>query len=227
MRVLILEDNTDLREILMQILNREGFQCTGAGTIKEAKDLIKNQMFYLYLLDVTLPDGSSLSLCEMIKENDPDALVLFNTVNEEEDKAVQALEKGADDYIRKTPQMKELRARIHRAVKNKKERETKGVFYTADLKIDTEKQSVIKNNQVIKFGKMEFSILTAIITAKGRIITSDFILENFMDTEYDFKGKNAVFVHINRIRKKLGDWNGKPYIETKHGVGFRWMHKVE
>ncbi|WP_343210160.1 response regulator transcription factor [Anaerolentibacter hominis] len=227
MRALVIEDDKELQKVLIRILEKENFVCTGIETLKEAVPLVKKTRFYLYLIDVRLKDGSGLSLCQMIRDLNPGALILVNTANKVEEDVVLALQRGADDYIEKTAKMQEMRARIQMAVKRKRDSETKEVYYSGDIKLDLTRKVMYKELKPVVLTKKEYNIATTIMTAKGRIVSQDYLLQSFMDTADRAKSSGTLSTHITHIRQKLGTWEGKGYIEARYGEGFYWNHRVD
>ena len=225
-KLLIVEDNHTLLHSLTELLEAKDFICDTAHSMAEAIAILHCKHDYdLYLLDLTLPDGSGLDVCKFIRKNNH-APVIFLTATNCEETIITALQAGADDYITKPFRMGELTARIQALLRRSKLYQSSSLIHTADLVLDLENNSVTRNNTPINLRPMEFSILSQLIQADTRIVHRNILLENIWDNNGNFVDENTLSVHISRLRNNLGTYNNARYFETIWGIGYRWIHKI-
>ena len=202
MDIFLLEDDDAIAMGLTYSLEPEGYQVTRASTVKEAMRLMAERPFSLYILDLTLPDGSGYDVCRKIKEKG-DFPVIILTVMEEEVNVVMGLELGADDYITKPFRVRELLARMKSVLRRYTKETADGVLRYKELCIYTNEGRVEKNH-------------------KGMILSRNQLLENIWDVEGDFVNDNTLTVYIKRLRGKIETDPAEPeYIQTVRGRGYR------
>ena len=153
MKILILEDDQAIGMGLEYSLTNEGFEVDLAENVKSAYELIKENIYSLFILDLTLPDGSGYEVCRKIKENG-DFPVIFLTAMEDEVNIVMGLELGGDDYITKPFRIKELTARIKTVLRRYGKNTSDGVVRVGDLAINTKEMSVTKAGEPIVLTSM-------------------------------------------------------------------------
>lgn len=230
-KILVIDDERDIREMLKEYLEMEGYEAITAANAKEAeKQLWKKPD--LILLDVAMPGTDGVEFCEQIR-GDVLAPILFLTARETESDRIKGLKAGGDDYITKPFSMEELFARIEahlrreeRNGRNEKASEEKGKkrqeCVEGDLVIDFAGYRVLKNGLDTELTKTEFQIVELLYSNKGQVFTKEKIYVTLRG--FDGEGDASVITeHIRRIRKKLGTSNGKEYIETLWGIGYKWI----
>ncbi|MDR2832802.1 MAG: response regulator transcription factor [Streptococcaceae bacterium] len=212
MNILILEDDQMIAYGLIYALEQEGYQVTHFETIKQARNYIENQpsTFHLALLDMQLPDGEGTQIAEMLS-----IPIIFLTIIDDEERIVHAFENGAADYVTKPFRIKELLARIKRAIGSSK---NDGQLMIGNLKIDTNAAKVYAGEELIELTALEYRLLLIFAMNKGQILTRQQILESIWDAAGEFVEDNTLSVYMKRLRKKLGNWVD---IQTVRGMGYR------
>lgn len=219
MNVFLLEDDEAIGIGLKYSLENEGYTVTIATSVKSAFEIINKEKFALYILDLTLPDGSGYDVCKKIKSIG-DFPVIFLTAYDDEVNVVMGLELGADDYISKPFRVKELIARI-KSVLRRYNRESKGIINIGNVLINTNKATVFKNGQEVILTAMEYKLFLILLNNRGTILSRNKLLEYIWDVEGDFVNDNTLTVYIKRLRDKIEDDPSAPMIiKTIRGLGY-------
>ena len=223
-KILIIEDEPDIRRNLEYNLGREGFNASSVGTLDKAYKKIKSKKFDLILLDLMLPDGSGLDFCKKIKSNsetEATPVVILTAKDDEVDKVV-GFELGADDYVTKPFSVRELILRI-KAILKRSDTKTKEVVEVerqfGDLKIDVDSHEVHVDSQLIELTALEFRLLKELVDKRGRVQSRDQLLSEVWGYNAEVTTR-TVDTHIKRLREKLGSM-GK-YVQTIRGVGYKF-----
>ncbi len=216
--ILLIEDNETIIMGLKYSLEQEGFKVISSKTEKEAIQCLNNNKIDLVLLDITLPDGNGFDICKLIKQKF-DIPVIFLTAQDEETSVVIGLDLGADDYIVKPFRTRELISRINSVLRRyDKSVEKANIIQYKNIKIDTNKAKVYKDNEEIIFTSLEYRILLMLFTNQDKLITREQLLDKIWDIAGNFVNDNTLTVYIKRIREKLADEN---IIKTVRGLGYR------
>ena len=219
MNVFLLEDDEAIGIGLKYSLENEGYTVTIATSVNSAYEIINKEKFALYILDLTLPDGSGYDVCKKIKTIG-DFPVIFLTAYDDEVNVVMGLELGADDYISKPFRVKELIARI-KSVLRRYNRESKGIIKIGNVLINTNKATVFKNGQEVILTAMEYKLFLILLNNRGNILSRNKLLEYIWDVEGDFVNDNTLTVYIKRLRDKIEDDPSAPMIiKTIRGLGY-------
>lgn len=219
MNIFLLEDDEAIGIGLKYSLENEGYTVTIATSVKSAFEIINKEKFALYILDLTLPDGSGYDVCKKIKTIG-DFPVIFLTAYDDEVNVVMGLELGADDYISKPFRVKELIARI-KSVLRRYNRESKGIIKIGNVLINTNKATVFKNGQEVILTAMEYKLFLILLNNRGNILSRNKLLEYIWDVEGDFVNDNTLTVYIKRLRDKIEDDPSAPMIvKTIRGLGY-------
>ena len=224
MRILVIEDEPDIRRNLEYNLGREGFKASSVGSLDEANEKLKSKKFDLILLDLMLPDGSGLDLCKKIKSNsetEATPIIILTAKDDEVDKVV-GFELGADDYVTKPFSVRELILRV-KAILKRSDTKTKEVVEVerqfGDLKIDVDSHEVHVDSQLIELTALEFRLLKELVDKRGRVQSRDQLLSEVWGYNAEVTTR-TVDTHIKRLREKLGSM-GK-YVQTIRGVGYKF-----
>lgn len=216
-KLLIVDDEEDIRILLKEYLELEGYRILLAANAREAQDALENEPD-LILLDINMPGTDGLLWCEQIR-NLVQIPILFLSARTEEADKIKGFRAGGDDYILKPFSMEELSARIEAHLR-REERKERREYAEGSLKVDFGGYRILKNGRDIGLTKMEFQIAELLFTNKGQVFTKESIYEKVRG--FDGEADAAVIMeHIRRIRMKLGA--DKDYIETVWGVGYRWI----
>lgn len=221
MDIFLLEDDAAIGMGLTYSLEQEGYGVTLAKSVQEAAAIIDARRFALYILDLTLPDGSGYDICKRIKAQG-DLPVIFLTAYDDEVNVVMGLELGADDYISKPFRLKELQARIKSVLRRYHKSGADGVLAAGNLSVNTKEAKVAKRGREIVLTAMEYRLLLTLLHNRGAVLTRNKLLEEIWDIEGDFVGDNTLTVYIKRLRDKIEDDPSNPQIiKTVRGMGYR------
>ena len=220
MFVLVVEDDFQLNEMLKKVLLKEGYDVETAFSGTEALLLLENRMIDLVVLDLMLPGVSGEKVLDKIKEK-MDIPIIILSAKSEIDSKVDLIKRGADDYITKPFDNKELLVRIEAVMRRSEPSKMRKKYGYKDIVLDTSSYSVKVAGVEVSFTKYEYLILKLLMSEPGRIFTKNNIYESIWNEEF-FGEENAINVHISNIRKKLSEINkNEQYIETVRGLGFR------
>lgn len=220
MQIFVLEDDNAIGMGLTYSLENEGYGVTLAKDVKSALNIINEKEFALYILDLTLPDGSGYDVCRRIKEIG-DLPVIFLTAYDDEVNVVMGFEMGADDYISKPFRVKELLVRIKSVLRRYNKDSNDGIVKIRDLVIYTNEAKVYKNGAEIILTAMEYRLLLILLNNRGRVLSRNQLLENIWDIDGDFVEDNTLTVYIKRLRDKIEEEPTNPdIIKTVRGLGY-------
>lgn len=215
--IFLLEDDKILNKGISIALKKDNHKVTSAYGFFEALDLYNKGPYDLFLLDINLPDGNGMKLCEKIRTIS-EIPILFLTAKDTEEDMLAGFFAGCDDYISKPFSVEVLRKKVQAVLKRTgKDDDTK--FRYKDLKIDTDKFSITMNGERINLTSTEYKLLDYLIKNKGRVVTKEMLLENIWDIDGAFVNDNTVRVNIKRLRQKLHD-EKQEYIITVFGMGY-------
>lgn len=226
--ILIIEDEEDIRDILIHYLKKEGFNVLETEDGERGIEIAKKEFVDLILLDLMLPNMSGYDVCREITSIYKIPIIMLTARNDIVDK-VLGLELGADDYITKPFDIREVIARIKVCLRrveslNEIEYETLQEFIDLknNIKICVESRVVFKEATIVRLKPKEFDLLLTLAENRKIVFSREKLLEKVWG--YDFEGDSrTVDVHIQRLRKKLDRGNGVSIIETVFGVGYKML----
>lgn len=220
MKLFVLEDDAAIGMGLSYSLKNEGYDVTVAKNVKSAYEILNKETFSLYILDLTLPDGSGYDVCREIKKSG-DFPVIFLTAYDDEVNVVMGLELGADDYISKPFRVKELLSRIKSVLRRYSKDSPDGIVSAGTLKVNTNEAKIYKNGAEIILTAMEYKLLLIFINNRGKVLSRQRLLEDIWDVAGDFVNDNTLTVYIKRLRDKIEEDPAKPQIiKTVRGLGY-------
>lgn len=225
MRVLIIEDDKDIAELVEYNLKAENFQVETSHNGQAGLERALQSLPDLIVLDLMLPDLGGLEICKQLKNN-PKAKsipILMLTAKGEEVDRIVGFELGADDYLTKPFSPRELVLRIKAVLKraqNSEASQTPSFIEFGILTLDTERYEVKVKGKEVKLTALEFRLLQYLFENKGRVATRDMLLDRVWGYDSELNTR-TVDTHIKRLREKLGAAND--YIETLRGVGYRFI----
>ncbi|MCX7748039.1 MAG: response regulator transcription factor [Clostridia bacterium] len=220
-KILIVDDDKNICELLDLYLSNEGFSLAFAHDGSAALNAIKEDKVDLVLLDVMLPVINGWEVCKIIRKSSQIPIVMLTARDMVEDK-VQGFEYGADDYIVKPFEPREVIARIKARLKGAVPQSIKkdGVIHADNIIVDINKYEVLKNNEVVELKPKEIQLLFFLLNNKNIVFSRDQLLEKVWD--YDFMGDTrTVDVHVKRLREKLEGPDTSFSIKTVWGVGYK------
>ena len=214
--IFLLEDDKILSKGISIALEKDEHTVTAVYGYMEALQKYQSQRYDLFLLDINLPDGSGLKLCQKIRETS-ETPVLFLPANDTEEDMLDGFSAGCDDYISKPFPLEVLRKKVL-AVLKRTGRGNSRIRYR-DLEIDTDKCIILMKEQQVHLTATEYKLLCYLIENKGRVVTKAMLLEQLWDIDGNFVDDNTVRVNIKRLRQKLND-EKQEYIVTVFGMGY-------
>jgi two-component system, OmpR family, KDP operon response regulator KdpE len=220
-KILIVDDEPQIRRVLLTTLTSQGYTVAEARTGDEALDQLRLDRPDLILLDVNMPGRSGLETCREIRSTSDIPIIMLTVRNTERDK-VQALDAGADDYVVKPFGAEELMARIRAALRRSAPSESLPPFVSVDLKIDFEKRLVSVKGQPVRLTPKEFELLHHLVVNQGKAQAHRRLLQAVWGPDY---GEETEYlrVFINQLRKKIEPDPRRPrYIHTEPWVGYRF-----
>ncbi|MDZ7261220.1 MAG: response regulator transcription factor [candidate division KSB1 bacterium] len=218
-KIMVVEDDPDICEILEYNLKQEGFDVVVFDDGQKALESILKNPPDLLLLDLMLPGRNGLEMARILRKDEytSNLPIIMITARSEEMDILHGLEQGADDYITKPFRPKEVIARV-KALLRRHHRDEDQIFQYGDLTINFSKHQVTGGDKVIELTPKEFLLLKALIKANGRVLSRDQLLDQVWGYEY-YGDPRTVDVHIRRLRGKLGNW--ATLVETVKGFGYR------
>lgn len=222
MKILFVEDDKIIASGLCYSLTQEGYTVTHCHNVGSAKAAINDNGFSLAILDLSLPDGSGLDVCKMIKEKE-DIPVIFLTAIDDEVNVVMGLDMGADDYITKPFRVRELLSRIKSVLRRYDKASSPGTLIDfCGIKIDTAKAKAYMGQEEIILTSLEYRLLLIFANNEGQVLSRSRLLEGLWDFGGEFVNDNTLTVYIKRLREKIGDDPQNPaIIKTVRGLGYK------
>ncbi len=221
--VLVVEDEPDIRNLVVHHLTRDGFRCRTAATGAEALASIRTAAPDLVVLDLMLPEMNGLEVCRRLRTDPSTAgvpIIMLTAKSDEVDRIV-GLEMGADDYVAKPFSPKELVARVRAVLRRARPGETSRPLAAGTVSLDTARHLVTVGGRPVGLTPKEFDLLHALLEAAGRVLSREHLLNRVWGyARADEIESRTVDVHIRRLRAKLGAEERR--IETIKGVGYRF-----
>ena len=221
-KILIVEDEAPIREMIAFHLSRAGFECLEAPDCRVARELIIDERPDLALIDWMLPDMSGLELTRMLKRNkeNEDLAIIMLTARADEYDKVAGLEGGADDYVTKPFSPRELIARIQAVLRRSSSADDE-VILAGVLELDPAGHRVTANGNEVKLGPTEYRLLKFLISHPDRVYNRTQLLDRVWGANV-YVEERTVDVHVRRLRKALAAENADRYIQTVRGAGYRF-----
>ncbi|BDD08154.1 DNA-binding response regulator [Fulvitalea axinellae] len=219
-RVLVVDDEDDIRELLHYNLKKEGYDVEQASDGFEAVDKARKFVPDLILLDIMMPQQDGVETCRQLRENKDlnDTFIVFLTARSEEYSEIAAFDNGADDYINKPIKPRALMSRISAMFRREqKKKNASDKIVVGDLTIDRTSYTITIKNEVVTLPKKEFELLFFLAQNPGKVYSRDDLLANIWGADVYVLAR-TVDVHIRKVREKIGDG----YIVTVKGVGYKF-----
>jgi two-component system, OmpR family, copper resistance phosphate regulon response regulator CusR len=222
MRILIIEDEERVASLIKKGLEELGFTGTIASDGLAGKKLAISEPFDLIITDILLPKINGVELCKYIRQELPDIPIIMLTALGTTDDKVEGFDAGANDYLVKPFDFRELYVRIRELLKRAKTGENaaeKVILKAGDLEMNLRTKIVQRNNKEINLTRKEFKLLEYMLNNQGRVLSRAEIAEHVWDTAFD-TGTNFIDVYINYLRKKIDKEHEIKLIHTRPGIGF-------
>jgi len=224
-KVLLVEDDRDLVELLRFNLEREGFKISYATDGNLALAELRRFVPDLLILDLMLPGTDGLEICRQVRQTSQFATIpiLMLTARAEEPDRVVGLEIGADDYVTKPFSLRELIARVRALLRRQEMKETDcPLVQRGQLLIDARAHKVTLGNRIVLLSALEFRLLHFLASHAGIVFSRDQLLDSVWGTDRNVTPR-SVDVYIRRLREKMEEQDGGPeWVQTVHGVGYRF-----
>jgi DNA-binding response OmpR family regulator len=222
MKILIIEDESELLLAISSYLSEAGFTCELADRFEMALEKISIYEYDIILLDITLPDGNGLELIKTIKKmNLRSGVIIISAKNSLDDK-ISGLDLGADDYLTKPFQLSELNSRIKAVLRRRRFNGTDLIRFK-EIEVNTDNKTVSIENTFVILTKKEYDLLLFFLVNKGRLLTKESIAEHLWGDNIDLADNfDFIYTHINNLRKKIGSHGGNDYIRTVYGMGYKF-----
>ncbi len=220
-KILVVEDEKRIAELLQKGLREFGFEVTVAYDGEMGMRLIRSMNFDLMIFDIILPHSNGFELTKTAKQKNPDTPVIMLTALGTTDDKLEGFDAGADDYMVKPFDLRELHARINVLLKRtlKSTRNKQNELHYADILLNEDTRTVSRSGKEIRLTPKEFNLLKFLLENPERVLSRKEIAEKVWDTHFD-TGTNFIDVYINYLRGKIDKGFGKRLIHTSPGIGF-------
>jgi len=225
-RILLIDDDIGLSDLLSQLLELEGFALSQAYDGEQGLMMAQQQDFDLILLDVMLPKLNGFEVLRALRQRKQTPVLMLTARGDEIDRVV-GLEIGADDYLPKPFNDRELVARIRailrRAQTTQQDSQAHEMMQFGDLRLDPTRQETYCNEQLIILTGTEFSLLFNLVEKSGELVTKDSLSENVLSKKL-MPFDRSLDMHLSNLRKKLPErQDGRPRVKTLRGKGYIWI----
>ena len=218
MRILIVEDELDLQNILTKRLRAEYYSVDACDNGNDALEYIHLTPYDIIILDIMIPGVDGLQVLQMMRAENNNTPVLLLTAKDSIEDRVKGLDYGADDYLVKPFAFDELLARL-RVLTRRQTGSTSNIFEIDNLVLDSSKHEVKRGNKIIELSSKEYAILEYMIRNKGVVLTRDKIEQHVWNYDYE-GGSNIIDVYIRYLRKKIDSHSETKLIHTVRGLGY-------
>jgi len=221
-KILVIDDDEKLNKLLIDYLSGFSLDVTAADHPETGLRLLKRSEFDLVILDIMLPDMDGFEVCREIRKESSVPVIMLTARGDVTDRIV-GLELGADDYLPKPFEPRELVARIQSVLRRGGDNQQGTIITAGNLKVDMERQQVTMGDELLDLTTMEFEVLSFFISRKGKVLTRDSLMEHLRGMEWDAFDR-SIDVLVSRLRQKLGDDPKQPhYIRTVWGAGYKFV----
>jgi two-component system, OmpR family, response regulator CpxR len=220
-RILVIDDDVELCSLVSEYLRPEGFQVESAQDGNSGLTRALSGEYMLVVLDVMLPRLNGFDVLRKLRDNSRIPVLLLTARGEDVDRIV-GLEIGADDYLPKPFNPRELVARIRailRRTRGKGEAPVPEVIRVGDVELDPATRSVQHRGQSVELTSVEFGLLQVLLREAGRVVTREALVDEVLGRKFS-PFDRSIDMHVSKVRKKLGDSGSEDYIKTIRGAGY-------
>lgn len=218
--ILIIEDDETLAEALSDFLRESGYETSYASTLSQTLNVIRTSDINLIILDVHLGIEDGYTLCQEIRTT-YDIPILFLTGCSSESEIIQGFSAGGDDYVTKPFRIRELLARIQALLKRSRASDN-FLQKSGDIIYDKRSRQFSKDHIPLDLTLTEQRLACCLMEQALSTVTREHLFYQVWDKYNAYVDSNTLNVNISRLREKLGEWQGTPYIQTVRGIGYRW-----
>ena len=220
MKILIVDDETKIREVVSEYAKASNYECDQASNGKDAIEMVRNNNYNCVILDIMMPELDGFSACKKIKAIKNVPIIMLSARQEEDDKLF-SFEMGVDDYVTKPFSPKELMARI-KAISNRLNHTITDIYTYNNLEVNFLSHTLKINNKIVETTPKEFEILTYLIHNKNIAISREQLLSNVWGYDY-FGDDRTIDTHIKMLRNNLGEYRDN--IKTVRGIGYKYVEE--
>lgn len=222
MKILLIEDEPELRKSIKQYLHQEGYVVESASDYIKAIEKTKVYEYDCILVDITLPNGSGLDIIKQLKQQHSKAGIIIISARNSSDDKIIGLDIGADDYLAKPFNLAELNSRIKALIRRRNFDGNKAIVVN-EIIIIPEERSVKVNNELIMLTAKEYDLLLFFISNKNRVVSKNSIAEHLWGDDSDqMDNHDFIYVHLRNLRKKLAEKGCTDYIQMIYGIGYNF-----
>lgn len=222
MKILIVEDESELAQDIIGYLTSQDYLCELAADYNQALDKIATYVYDCILLDLMIPFGDGLEVLEKLKsENRADGVIIISAKNALDDK-IKGLQLGADDYLAKPFHLSELSARIYSIIR-RKQFDNSNTITQDELTVELLSKTVRVGSNLVSLTKKEFDLLLLFLGNKNKVISKNALAEHLSGDIADmFDNHDFVYAHVKNLKKKLSEAGCENYLKTIYGTGYKW-----
>ena len=222
MKILLIEDEPELRKSIKQYLHQEGYLIESASDFIKAQEKVNVYQYDCILVDITLPYGSGLDIVKQLKAANSKAGIIIISAKNSLDDRIKGLDLGADDYLPKPFDLAELNARI-KALNRRRNFDGNKSIIVNEISIVPEERSVKVNDQLVTLTTKEYELLLFFISNKNRVVSKNSIAEHLWGDDSDqMDSHDFIYVHLRNLRKKLSEKGCADYVQTIYGIGYNF-----
>jgi DNA-binding response OmpR family regulator len=222
MKILLIEDDPDLRKSIKQYLHQEGYIVESASDFVKASEKAGVYDYDCVLVDITLPKGNGLDIVKLLKENNSKAGIIIISAKNSSDDKINGLDLGADDYLAKPFNLAELNSRIKALIRRRNFDGNKAIVVN-EITIITDERIVKVNNEQVVLTAKEYDLLLFFISNKNRVVSKNSIAEHLWGDDSDqMDSHDFIYVHLRNLRKKLTEKGCADYVQTIYGIGYNF-----
>lgn len=222
MKILLIEDELELRKTIRHYLELEGNVVEIAADFAKAEDKTSGYDYDCVLVDITLPGGSGLEIIRQLKANKSKAGIIIISAKNSTDDKVKGLDLGADDYLPKPFHLTELNARIKALIRRKNFAGNQTIIVN-EIQIITDERKVLVNKKELQLTGKEYDLLLYFISNKNRVVSKNSVAEHLWGDHVDrLDSLDFIYSHIKNLRKKLIEKGCEDYIQTIYGIGYKF-----
>jgi len=222
MKILLIEDEPELRKSIKLYLHQEGYLVESASDFLQASEKTAEYQYDCILLDITLPKGNGLDILKQLKTQHSKAGIIIISAKNSLDDKIAGLDLGADDYLPKPFDLAELNSRIKAVIRRKSFGGNKSIVIN-EIVITPEERSVKVNSEIVSLTAKEFDLLLFFITNKNRVVSKNTIAEHLWGDDSDqMDSHDFIYVHLRNLRKKLAEKGSVDYVQTIYGIGYNF-----
>lgn len=218
-RILVVEDETAIRDLVARTLRLSGFVVRTASSYTAAVGVVEEYRPELAILDVVLPDGSGLDLCQALRTYDEDVRVVFLTARDSVPDRLNGFALGGDDYVTKPFSVAELVARVNAVLRRNGSRDDGAALAAGDLVMRDDAHEVSRGGRVLNLSPTEYRLLRYLLVNQGRVVSKEQILGHVWQYDY-FGDATVVEKFISQLRRKVDTDGEPPLIRTVRGFGY-------